>query len=224
MTITADIQQLEPGGLVELFELDSTAMGGDVLRFHQHLHSGVITWQGVAYSPWPIMAQGFERTGDASQPSPTVTVSNVDGSISALCILLGDMVGAKVKRHRTLAQYLDGQAGADPTAEMPIELWYVEQKTSETNLSVEFTLSSALDFSGRQLPNRQVQATLCWWTYRGVECGWAGSTYFDANNNPVTDPTKDVCSKRLSGCQCRFGVNNQLPYGGFPSAGTAGTL
>lgn len=224
MTITADIQQLEPGGLVELFELDSTSMGGDVMRFHQHLQAGPILWQGVEYTPWPIMADGFERTGDASQPSPTVTVSNVDGSISAMCILLGDMVGAVVRRHRTLAKYLDGQPGADPTAEMPIELWYVEQKTSETNLSIEFTLSSALDFSGRQLPTRQVLATLCSWTYRGAECGWTGTTYFDKNNNPVSDPSLDVCSKRLSGCQCRFGATSPLSFGGFPSAGTAGTL
>jgi lambda family phage minor tail protein L len=224
MTITADIQTLEPGALIELYELDCTAMGGDVLRFHAHLQAGAILWQGVEYSPWPIQAAGFERTGDASQPSPTLTVANVDGSISALCILLADLVGAKVKRHRTLFKYLDGQPGADPAAEMPVESWFVEQKTSETNLNVEFTLSSALDFSGRQLPNRQVLATLCSWTYRAIECGWTGTTYFDVNNNPTTDPTQDVCSKRLSGCKCRFGANNPLSYGGFPSAGTAGTL
>lgn len=224
MSITADVQQLEPGALVELFELDSSALGGDVLRFHAHLQAGPILWQGVEYSPWPIMASGFERTGDASQPSPTLTVANVDGSISALCILLGDLVGAKVRRHRTLSKYLDGQPGADSTAEMPVELWYVDQKTSETNLNVEFTLSSALDFSGRQLPSRQVLATLCSWTYKGIECGWTGVTFYDKNNNPVTDPSQDICSKRLSGCKCRFGANNPLPFGGFPSAGTAGTL
>ena len=199
-------------------------MGGEVLRFHAHLQSGSILWQGVEYSRWPIMASGFERNGSASQPSPTLTVANVDGSISTLCILLGDLVGAKVRRHRTLAKYLDGQPGADPTAEMTPELWYVEQKTSETNLNVEFTLSSALDFSGRQLPNRQVLATLCSWQYRGVECGWTGVTYYDKNNNPVSNPTQDACGKRLSSCKCRFGANSPLPFGGFPAAGTAGTL
>lgn len=224
MTINADIQQLEPGHLIELYELDSTAMGGEVSRFHAHLQAGPITWQGVQYSPWPIMASGFERTGDASQPTPTVTVANVDGSISALCIALGDLVGAKVKRHRTLAKYLDGQPGADPTEEMPVELWYVEQKTSETNLNVEFTLSSVLDFSGTQLPSRQVVAGLCQWEYKGLECGWVSVSFFDKNNNPTTDPTQDACSKRLSGCKCRFGTNNPLPFGGFPAAGTAGTL
>lgn len=197
-----------------------------MLRFHQHLQSGSIEWQGVQYNPWPVQAQGFERTGNAEPAAPTLTVSNVDGSISAMCGLLGDMVGAVVKRHRTLAQYLDGRPGADPTAEMHVELWYVEQKSSETNLSVEFTLSSVLDFSGRQLPTRQVLATLCspLWAYRGPICGYSGAAYFDAGDNPVSDPSQDVCGRRLSSCQCRFGANNPLPFGGFPAAGSAGTL
>lgn len=224
MTINADIQTLEPGGLVELYEIDSTAMGGDLLRFHPHLTAGAVVFQGIAYTAWPIVAQGFERSGGASQASPTLSVSNVDGTISALCILLGDMVGAKVKRHRTLAQYLDGQPTADPTAEMPVEIWVIEQKTAEDNLTVQFTLSSVLDFSGRQLPNRQVIASLCTWRYRGTECGYTGMVYFDKNNVQTSDPTLDACGQRLSSCKCRFGASNPLPFGGFPSAGTAGTL
>ncbi|MDI9686560.1 phage minor tail protein L [Burkholderia cenocepacia] len=226
MTIAADVQHLSPGSLIELYEFDTSSLGGEVMRFHAHLQTGVITWQGVQYSPWPVVAQGFERTGGATQPAPTLTVSNLDGSISALCLLLGDCVGGQIRRHRTLSKYLDGQPGADPSAEMPVEVWYVEQKTGEDNTAVEFTLSSVLDFSGRQLPNRQVIAHLCpaEWVYRGPICGYRGTAYFDANNNPVTDPTKDVCGRRLSSCKCRFGANNPLPFGGFPAAGTAGTL
>lgn len=226
MSVTADIQQLEPGNLVELYEVDLTSMGGDVQRFHAHLQSGPILWQGNEYSPWPVTSSGFERTGDATQPSPTVTIANVDGSISALCIAFGDMVGAKVKRHRTLAQYLDGQPAADPNEEMPVEVWYIDQKSDETNLQVEFTLASALDLSGRQLPSRQVIATICpeQWAYRGSLCGYTALVYFDKDNNPVSDPAQDVCGRRLSSCKCRFGQNNPLPFGGFPAAGTAGTL
>lgn len=224
MSVVADIQQLSPGALIELFELDATEIGGDVARFHASIQAGTITWQGNAYSPWPVQVAGFARTGDDSQPSPTITVGNVDGSISALCIALADMVGAKVKRHRTLAQYLDGQPTADPTAEMPVELWYIEQKTGEDKLQVEFTLSSVLDFGGRQLPSRQIIATLCQWQYRSLECGWTGLRYYDRNNLPTSNPAQDACSRRVSGCKCRFGANNPLPFGGFPAAGTAGTL
>lgn len=227
MTIASDVQQLEPGGLIELFEVDCTQIGGDVLRFHQHLQSGPITWQGNVYTPWPVKTDGFELNGQASQSSPTLTVANVDGSITVLCAMLDDLVGAVVRRHRTLAQYLDGQPDADPTAEMPVQLWFVEQKTNEDNVSVQFALSSALDFSGQQLPAGQVLATLCppqQFPYRGTGCGYTGTAYFDANDNPVSDPSQDACSRRLSGCQCRFGKNNPLPFGGYPSAGTAGTL
>lgn len=222
MTITSDIQQLEPGRLVELFEVDCTSIGGDMLRFHGHLQSASIWWQGNEYKPWPIQATGFEHTSDAQQPEPKLTVGNVNGTISALCVFLSDLAGAKVRRRRTLAKYLDavnfpdGNPTADPSEEMAPELWYIEQKSSETNVQVEFTLSSALDFGGQQLPARQI-VQICQVDYRGPYCGYTGAAYFDANDQPVTDPALDRCSKRISGCECRFGVNEPLSISGFLS-------
>lgn len=222
MTITADIQQLEPGSLVELFEVDCTSIGGDLLRFHGHLQSASIWWQGNEYKAWPIQATGFAHTSDAQQPEPKLTVGNVNGTISALCVFLADLAGAKVRRRRTLAKYLDainfpdGNPTADPSEEMAPELWYIEQKSSETNVQVEFTLSSALDFGGQQLPARQI-VTICQFDYRGPYCGYTGTSYFDANDQPATDPALDRCSKRISGCECRFGVNEPLSFGGFLS-------
>lgn len=55
--ITADIQKLEPGELVALYELDASEIGGDVLRFHGYAQ-GPIWWQGNEYSPWAIEATG----------------------------------------------------------------------------------------------------------------------------------------------------------------------
>lgn len=224
MTILADIQQLDPGHKIELYEVDCTSLGGDVERFHAHLQTGPIVWAGNTYNPWPVTADGFARTGDASQPTPTLTVSNVDGSITALCLSLADLVGAKVTRHRTLAQYLDGQPGADSTQELPPDVWYVDQKTSENDTQVVFSLSSVLDLSGRQLPARQVVANLCQWQYRSTECGYVGTAYFDKDNNPVSSAAQDVCGKRVSSCKCRFGATSPLSFGGFPAAGTSGTL
>ncbi|WP_213778881.1 phage minor tail protein L [Caballeronia sp. dw_276] len=219
MAVSADIQLLEPGPLIELFEVDCTAIGGDMLRFHGHLQSTSIYWQGNEYKPWPIQAAGFEHTSDAQQPEPTLTVGNVNGTISALCVFLADMVGARVTRHRTLAKYLDavnfpdGNPTADPDEEMAPELWYIEQKTSETNVQVEFTLSSALDFGGQQLPGRQIAAG-CQWRYRDEDCGYTGTVYFTVKDVPTDDPALDRCSMKTSGCECRFGINNPLPFGG----------
>lgn len=81
-------------------------------------------------------------------------------------------------------------------------------------MHVEFTLSSPLDFGGQQLPKRQI-ISICQWGYRGPECGYIGAACFDKDDNPVSDPALDRCSKKISGCERRFGVNNPLPFGGF---------
>lgn len=228
MTITSDVQQLEPGNLVELFELDCTSIGGDVLRFHGHMQSGSIWWQGNEYSPWPITASGFERTGDAQQPAPTVTVGNVNGVIGAMCLALGDLVGASVRRHRTFGKYLDaknfpdGNPTADPNEEFPQELWFVEQKSGDVFPQIEFTLASALDLNGVQLPARSIVANVCMWLtiggYRGPYCGYTGAACFDASDNPVDDPSQDKCGGRLNSCKVRFGTTNPLSHGSFPAA------
>ena len=223
--ITADIQGLEPGARVELFELDATMIaGGSLMRFHGYQQVATIWWQGNEYTAWPIQAEGFAKTGEGQQPTPKLSVGNVDGSISSLCILMDDLVGAKVVRHVTLGQYLDarnfagGNPTADPAQEFPADIWFIEQKSGETNEVVEFELASALDLQGQMLPRRQIIANLCSFTYRGPYCNYTGTAKFDANDQPVTDPALDVCGKRLGSCKKRFGDTQVLNFGGFPAA------
>jgi hypothetical protein len=109
---------------------------------------------------------------------------------------------------------------ADATAAFPDDVYFIEQRTTETREVVEFQLAAAFDFQGLQLPRRPIIQNVCIWKYRGPECGYTGSNY-DVNDNRIadTDSANDVCSKRLSGCQCRFGTSAPLPYGAFPAAG-----
>jgi lambda family phage minor tail protein L len=229
MSINADIQTLEPGELIQLFDLDATAIGGDLLHFHGHMHVGPIWWQGNEYSAWPIEATDFEMTSDAQQPTPKLSVGNIDGSITAMCIYLDDLVGAQLTRRRTFGKYLDslnfpdGNIFADPAQELPQEVWVVQRKSSEDNTAVEFELSSPLDFSGVQIPARVVQANNCPWAYRGLECGYFGGAIADTNDQPVTDISLDRCGKRLGSCQLRFGQYQPLRFGGFPAADLTGT-
>lgn len=223
--ITADIQGLEPGARVELFELDATMIaGGTLLRFHGYQQVATIWWQGNEYTAWPIQVEGFAKTSDGQQPAPKLSVGNVDGSISSQVILMDDLVGAKVTRHVTLGQYLDGRnfangnTTADPAQEFPTDIWFIEQKTGETNEVVEFELASALDLQGQKLPRRQIIANLCSFTYKGPYCNYTGSGMFDANDQPVSTPALDTCSKRLAGCKARFGATQVLNFGGFPAA------
>lgn len=49
MTLLADIQKLEPGSEIMLFELDGTDYGVDVLRFHGHAIAHTLrSWQPPA--------------------------------------------------------------------------------------------------------------------------------------------------------------------------------
>jgi len=226
--IETDIQKLEPSAIVELFEVDLTPYGGELLRFHAGTNElrAAVTWAGNAYTAFPVAASGFEFNGQGQAPRPKLLVSNVIGSITALVLQFDDLVGAKVTRRRTLAKYLDAvnfpggvNPSADPTAEFPADVFYIDRKANENNEFVEFELAPAMDVTGVMLPRRQIIQNICPWKYRGAECGYTGTAFFDSSDQPVTNDYQDVCGKRLSSCQVRFGQFAELPYGGFPAAG-----
>lgn len=227
MAIESDIQSLEPGSRIVLFEVDATSLNADQLFFHAHLQSGPIFWQGQQYDPWPIECEGFERN-TSQTPTPTLRVSNIDGTITALCLLFDDLVGSRVIRRQTLKQYLDaenfpdGNPNADPNEHFPDEIWYIERKSGENNEVVQFELASAADLNGASVPGRQIIANACTWIlrggYRGPYCGYNGPPVADINDNPTSDPSLDVCGGRVGSCKLRWGENEPLTYGSFPAA------
>lgn len=228
--LASDVQKLVPGDLVEFFTLDATALGGPVHHFHAGANGlmSAVVFGGVTYAMWPVEATGFEMTSKGTLPTPNMKVANITGMIGSLCKSMDDLVGAKVVRRRTFAKYLDAinfpsgtNPSADPSARFPDEIWFVHRKVDETKIFVEFELSSSMDVQGVMLPRRQVIANCCPWKYRGAECGYTGTNYFDLNDAP-TDAGGDQCSKRLSACKLRFGTYAELPYGGFPGAGRLG--
>jgi phage-related protein len=109
----------------------------------------------------------------------------------------------------------------DFSAEFPREIYYIDRKSAENREIVEFELASVFDLAGVRAPKRQCIANICQWVYRSSECGYTGTNYFDANNNAVGSASLDVCGKRLSSCQVRFGTNAELPYGSYPGIGSA---
>lgn len=227
-TIASEIQKLAPSSIIEMFEIDATVLGGTLYRFHPGKNGLVsnLVWQGNTYSAFPIEATGFEWNGRGQLPRPTLRVSNVLGTMTALVLQFDDLSGVKVTRIRTLQKYLDAvnfpgstNPTADPTAEFARDVYFVDRKSIETREMVEFELSAALDLAGVALPRRQIIQNYCPWKYRSAECGYTGTSYFDTNDNPVSSAAQDVCGKRLSSCRARFGQYAVLPYGGFPAAG-----
>ena len=226
MSIESDVQQLTPGSLVELWELNATSIGGGILRF-QGYQDDPIVWQGQEYAGWPCEGEGFSRTSN-QQPTPVFRVGNPKNEvgehvITKLCQLFDDLVGARIIRRRTFTKYLDGAPGADPTKEFPPEPWFIERKSGETAEVVEFELSSALDFHGVMLPRRQIIANQCPFQYRGPLCNYTGPAVANELDQPTADPLLDKCGKRLSSCRLRLWPDNVLNFGGHPAAGLVRT-
>lgn len=240
MTIEQDIQRLDPGKMVTLFEVDlspitKTHTEDDHLYFHSGTNelSQPVTWtsrdwddvmRAHAYNPFPIKVEGFEASTKGVAARPTMTVANVTGILWPIMDQYDDLVGARVIRRRTFVRYLDavnfqaGNPSADPNQHLPEDVYFVEKKLAAGKSQVTWELASALDLEGVKLPGRDIIVNFCPWDYRGPECGYAGTNYFDVTGAPVATLAQDVCSKAVaSGCKKRF-PSQPLPFGGFPAA------
>jgi len=232
-TIIEDIYTLSPGTLIELFELDTTMLvdendvAGDLFRFHAGTNelNADIEWQTNTYLAFPIEVDGFHVNSNGQLPKPKIKVANVDGAIAALNRSYGDLIGAKLSRKRTLVKYLDaanfsaGNPLADAGQFFPDDIFYVNRKTSENRVFIEYELASVIDVEGVKIPRRQIIQNVCIWKYRSSECSYTGGNYWDINGNVVFTLAADVCGKKIESCKLRFGEDAVLPYGGFPGVG-----
>lgn len=244
MSFTQDIQQLEPGSIVQLIEIDGTEFGlEEIQRFHAYNISAEgwksfaapnlpsIIWQGNEYDPHPYELKGLELSSSGAQPKPGLSIGNIGNRASSLCLKYQDMVKAKVRIRTTLVKYLDaanweqGNPSANPQEER-VQLFYVNAKTAETRIQVDFELSSPFDIQNLQLPTRQITPLCTWcmrgWYRTGNGCDYAGDRYFTKDGTPTDDPAKDMCGGRRRDCEDRFGKGNPLPGGFFPAANLQG--
>lgn len=227
MTIQSEIQSLSPSALIELFQLDLTSQGGDVMYFHSGTNQlmGNVVWAGQIYTRFPISASGFKKSATGALPRPILAVANIGGYMGALARQYNGFRSCKLTRIRTFARYLDavnftsGNTSADSTQSLPSEIWFIDRKAAENGQMMSFELASALDLVGVRIPGRQFIQNCCTWVYRGADCGYTGSAVADASGNPTASMSVDSCGKCLSDCKLRFGPNAILPYSGFPGAG-----
>ncbi len=77
-----------------------------------------IIWQSNTYSRMPVKADGFKYTGKGKLPRPTLTLSNLLGTITTilqttnLITPLSDLSGAKVVRRKSNAVTLNAKVGS----------------------------------------------------------------------------------------------------------------
>ena len=113
------LQEINPGAVIELFtlQLDATLHGSNTIyRFHNGANMNAneeVVWAGNSYLRFPIECTGFEFTGTGTLPRPTISVSNIFGTLTAIMqdvnqtTVGNDLNGAKLTRIRTLARFLD---------------------------------------------------------------------------------------------------------------------
>ena len=209
----SELQKINPSSIIELFELElSTALHGinTVYRFHAGSNmdaNGELVWKGNTYQRFPVEAEGFEYTGNGQLPRPTIRVSNLLGTITAILLTVNattagnDLNGAKLTRIRTLARYIDDanfDGGSNPygtpdtTAEFPQEIYYLDHKVTENRNAVEWELAAAFDLAGVRAPKRQCINNRCQWVYRGAECGYTGAPIADENDVLLEDFTESA--------------------------------
>jgi len=169
------LQSINPGAIIELFTLtlDATLHGATtVYRFHNGSNmnaNGNIVWAGNTYEKFPIQCEGFQFGSTGTLPRPTISVSNIFGTITALLqaanqtTIGNDLNGTKLVRIRTLARYLDAvnfegntnpYGTPDPTAEFPQEIYFLDRKVTENRDVVQWEAISALDLVNVKLPKR----------------------------------------------------------------------
>tara|TARA_R100000234_G_C4968281_1_gene164963 strand:+ start:375 stop:995 length:621 start_codon:yes stop_codon:yes gene_type:complete len=188
---TSSLQSVNPSPIIELFELildpvlhgttsiqDPSGNNISTIRFHNNTkdttNQDSIVWNGNTYYRMPIEATGFKY--DSKQlPRPTLTISNLAiialniGNMSSILnavnevTFANDLVGATIKRRRTLAEFLPNSnftgnnpyGTPDDTQEFPIEEFEIARKSVETRNFVSFELAVATDGINDKLPSRQ---------------------------------------------------------------------
>lgn len=222
-SLNVELHKLAPSTVIELFELH--IVDGPILYFHagtNELRQNIV-WAGNTYVYFGLQMTGMDVSANGPAPSPKVQIANPNGYMSVLSMQYDGFSNALFLRKRTFKRFLDsvnfaaGNPEADPTQQFPLDVFKVEHKSAETKDGLEFVLATPFDAEGIQLPRRRVIANMCAWRYKGAECGYTGSNYFTATDQPTENAALDVCGKRPTSCKCRFG-NAPLPYGGFPAS------
>ena len=211
-----------------------------------------VRFDGKIYPAAPVEVDGFSFSAKGTLPRPTLKVANVNNGISALLLTVNPLKAEvrrirTFKKFLDLANFANlslsltteaddslitqqsgnfvvTQGNPNPTADpdaKSVETWYIDRVASENLQFVEFELTARLDLINLQLPRRVVNE-FCPWRYRGTECGYNGSNFFDVHDDPTFE-ANDVCGKRLSSCRARFPDGKgdgaeAIPFGGFVGA------
>jgi len=180
-------------------------IGADpVYRFCSAINgTNPLYWQGKAYQPIPINAEGFEVKGEGGLPRPKLKVASPEGLLSKIVHSNSDFAGCKVTRKRTFARFIDDDnflnrginedgknplGEADPNSHFQDDVFFINRKTVENSFFLEWELVSALEWEDAAIPARIMLSNYCPWKYRSeVGCRYKGFPIEDSNETSLTD-------------------------------------
>ena len=172
---TDELQKTNSSAKIELFEIHLvSAIHGtsDIKRFFNGYGDNSfnnLVFQSQSYTAIPIEANGFKNAATRTTlPRPTVRISNLDSTISALMTQANlatpknDLNSAKFIRKVTLMKYLDNENfegntnpyGTPSNTTYDEEIYFIDRKTVESKMFVEFELALNLDLQNRKAPKR----------------------------------------------------------------------
>jgi lambda family phage minor tail protein L len=236
MSLASISHTSNPGAVVFLFRIDVTSVGGSINYFTQgRVGVNDVVFGGQHYTAVDISLSEFDTNAGGVLPTPKIQISNSNDVIQGMVNTFGDLCGCEIRRVRTFQRFLDGQPEVDPSAFMGPDVFRIERKTSENPIFIEWELSAAIDQEGKMLPGRQVIRDACVMRYRfwspddpsAVDgfvyptinpCPYTGTSYFTSSGVSTTN-NLDVCGRKLTDCQLRFGASSPVPFGGFPGCG-----
>lgn len=226
--LPASVASLSPDSLIELYEISNFNLQNPYDTLYFCNYQGV-SFEGQSYLAIGCEGEGFDLIGRGALPQPTLVISNVGRIVSDWLYKAKTyegyrLEGSTVRRRVTQAQFLDGGSNSDAAIkELPFMEFVIEQLEEETYRAIKLKLGTPFDVEGVTLPARPALRS-CTAIYRNIVtgCPYIGAAMFDINNQPTLDPTKDVCSKSLSGCKARFGEFGIIPINAFLGLGGFG--
>lgn len=133
-------------GTGPIFYITNTPIGNSTLR-----------WMGNTYQQFPFEVTNIDNKGDGTAPSrPSLVVSNIQKTILAALLTLGDLVGTNVTRYRTYYKFTDTGTEPNTTMHYPIDKYIITRKVTYNKFAVEFEMSNILDRPGLKLPRKQI--------------------------------------------------------------------
>lgn len=154
MTIEQDVQKPVTPAHIDLFEIDLTLFGGNILYLVGMVGDNYtkVQFGGQDYDPFPIAIDSFEQVTDGAPARPRLMVANVNKLFGALAYQYRDIVGAEVVYIRTFENYLNQPARIS----RPPMKFVIGQKISHDRQALIFSLRSPLDKERAFMPKRQM--------------------------------------------------------------------